>query len=169
MSLLSQLAALALAGAGAVLLPAALFLADAARRPLSLLVLLVFALAFVAHAGNYYWPLLIILLPAAWLFLREAIAPADLPGPPADARTRALVALLIAVLLLGWFVLYLPQLDQVASILPADSPADVFSGDRLARDFKTNRGALVFVWPWLLLLVIVFVRIVAHIVRGGRR
>ncbi|MEQ9365851.1 MAG: hypothetical protein RIF32_16530 [Leptospirales bacterium] len=106
----------------------------------------------------------------------RSIFPAGVPIPPgasrtgtgrnlSDARGAFAAALSIAPILVcligGWLFLFLPELIRVAPILPADSPADVLSFQRIVRDFQTNYAAPFFAAPWLAVLLLA--------VLGGRR
>ncbi|MCR9144511.1 MAG: hypothetical protein NXI24_19895 [bacterium] len=150
-------------------LPAALFV-----RPLAALAALVavtFLTGLLLLAGNYFWPFAgAFVLTGTLLAWRRgrfaALALADaraseagVSGNSTEAGAkltgrRALIALPILIALVGgWLFVFLPELSRVVPILPADSPADVFSWERIVQDLQTNRAAPLFAAPWLALMV----------------
>ena len=155
----SEIAGIVLVFATILLLPIALFLRQ--RRIVLATLGVSVLLAFVVLAGNYFWPVLALPLASLALLARSspeaddesdaAPQPTTLGSQPTTLGTAIVVGL---VLVAGWFLFFLPELRDVVPILPADSPADTFSRERIARDFSANAMSAWFALPWLGMLMV---------------
>ena len=169
----SEIAGIVLVFATILLLPIALFLRQ--RRIVLATLGVSVLLAFVVLAGNYFWPVLALPLASLALLARSSpeaddesdaapqpttlgsqpttlgSQPTTLGSQPTTLGTAIVVGL---VLVAGWFLFFLPELRDVVPILPADSPADTFSRERIARDFSANAMSAWFALPWLGMLMV---------------